>query len=310
MPRTPDKIEPDDIKDALTRSGYLLEYTSETLLRERKYWVQANAAYPDPDTGKLRELDLRAVKTAQYDPGYGHFVSCEIVMECVNNPQPLAFMTRKTEERILYRDDVKVSGYPVKIESEMVPGEWESLQSCVGMQDYHHYCHGRVATQFCCFRWVKEHKRWIALHEDSHFDSFRKLCQATDYFVDQYYKSLTFTGDDPVNIRIYYPVLVVKGELLDVRPGQDPLNPEKKHHLQYRIVASLAGEERVHQIDVVDELAFPDYLDLVERELSETAQRLQEQPSAVRASLDKIVAQVRALPPVNDSKRIRDVLTL
>jgi len=310
MSKTPDQIELDDIKDALTRSGYLLEYRSETLLRERKYWVQANAAYPDPDTGKLRELDLRAVKKSKMDPSYWHYISCEIVMECVNNPQPLALMTRKTEERVLYRDDVKVSGYPVKIESETAPGTWEPLQSYVGMQNYHHYCHGRVATQFCSFRRNKEQKRWIALHEDNHFDSFRKLCQATDYFIDQYYNGLTFTGDDPVDIRIYYPVLVVQGELLDVRPEQDSLILEKKHNLQYRMASNLDGEETVYQIDVIDELAFPAYLDLVEDELSETAKRLQEQVSTVQVSLNKIVAQVRALQLVNDTKRIRGILTL
>jgi hypothetical protein len=89
-------ISGEELRDALTRSGYLIEYRSETLLRQRKYWVQPNMVYPDPETGKPRELDLRGVKKFGANPRGREFICCDILIECVNNPQPFAFLTRNT----------------------------------------------------------------------------------------------------------------------------------------------------------------------------------------------------------------------
>jgi hypothetical protein len=53
----PLKISHDQIRDAVRRSGYLLEYRIEQVLGRYGYNVEANQAYPDPITGKSRELE-------------------------------------------------------------------------------------------------------------------------------------------------------------------------------------------------------------------------------------------------------------
>ena len=85
---------------------------------------------------------------------------------------------------------------------------------------YHHYCKGRVATQFCSFVEKKRQNanEWMATHEDSHFDSFRKLACAVDHYAAEHFKSWVFGGREPVNVEFYYPALVVQGDLLDVPP--------------------------------------------------------------------------------------------
>jgi len=60
-----DKISSEEVKDALTRSGYLLESRLEKVLRENGFYVEANSAYFDSDTAKSRALDLYAMN------GYG-----------------------------------------------------------------------------------------------------------------------------------------------------------------------------------------------------------------------------------------------
>ena len=50
-----------DATKALLRSGYLLESRLERVLTSRGYYVDANDAYPDPTTGKSRELDIMAM---------------------------------------------------------------------------------------------------------------------------------------------------------------------------------------------------------------------------------------------------------
>ncbi len=58
------KISHDQIRDALKRSGYLLEYRIEQVLGRNGYAAFPNQAYPDPITGKSRELDISAIKAA------------------------------------------------------------------------------------------------------------------------------------------------------------------------------------------------------------------------------------------------------
>ena len=45
-----DKISSEEIKDALVRSGYLLESRLEKVLRENGFYVEANSAYLDSET--------------------------------------------------------------------------------------------------------------------------------------------------------------------------------------------------------------------------------------------------------------------
>jgi len=42
------KISDNEIKEALLRSGYLLESRLEEILRKNYYYVEANSAYADP----------------------------------------------------------------------------------------------------------------------------------------------------------------------------------------------------------------------------------------------------------------------
>src|SRR3989442_424591 len=62
MPPPDALISHADAKDALLRSGYLLESRVEAALRRSDYYVQANASYQDPLTAKSREFDLFAMR--------------------------------------------------------------------------------------------------------------------------------------------------------------------------------------------------------------------------------------------------------
>jgi hypothetical protein len=85
------KITHEQARDALQRSGHLLEYRVEAVLRKRRYVVQSNQAYPDPITGKGREPDVSAIIAEQVGPdGYDYLFPVWLV-ECVNNPQQLRF---------------------------------------------------------------------------------------------------------------------------------------------------------------------------------------------------------------------------
>lgn len=68
MPEENNKITRREIRDALLRSGYLLESRVEKRLREEGAYVETNASYRDPETGKSRELDVYSLNAEKAAP--------------------------------------------------------------------------------------------------------------------------------------------------------------------------------------------------------------------------------------------------
>ncbi len=159
-----------DATKALLNSGYLLEARLEQVLAARGYYVDANDAYPDPTTGKSGELDLMAMTARRLSREYD-FVFNVLLVECVNNPQPLVLLTKKPQVGFLFHEDVRLAGLPAKLFDRRA-GRWVKLQDALHLNKFHHYCTPRVATQFCSFA-RKGGSEWMALHEGPHFDSSR-----------------------------------------------------------------------------------------------------------------------------------------
>lgn len=284
-----------EARDARLRSGYLLESRLESTLRKAGYYVEANHSYPDQDTGKSRELDLYGMSAIKAGRSERDFLFPVLLVECMNNPQPLALLTKEPQIGFLHHEDVKHAGLPVKF--PMKGGGWQSLPDYLRLDKFHHYCKGRVATQFCSFRRKKDQQQseWMALHEDTQFDCFRKLCAVTDYFLDQHFKNWRFGGPEFVNIELYYPVLIVAGELLEARPTRSSVKLSLNPHLQFRRSQFSRGEVRDYQIDVITESFFPRYLQLIEQEAKAVARRLQRRRREVRDAIGRIVRGARRL---------------
>jgi hypothetical protein len=209
------KITPDEAKEALQRSGYLIEARVAARLERSGYYVQANDAYIDPTTSKSRELDAFAIVGKKLSRNLD-FIFPSLIIECINNPQPLVLLTKDPIIGFLFHEDLKVAGLPAKI---LMPGkkkEWVALADYLHMEKYLHFCTGRIATQFCSFSLTRGNK-WIALHESPQFEAFHKLCDATDYHVRSQFLRYTPSADDSINIEFYYPLLILQGDLMEAR---------------------------------------------------------------------------------------------
>lgn len=285
-------ITREDATKALLNSGYLLESRLEQVLVARGYYVDANDAYPDPTTGKSRELDLMAITACGLSRDYD-FVFNVLLVECVNNPQPLVLLTKKPQVGFLFHEDIRLAGLPAKLFDQRT-GQWTTLQEALHLEKFHHYCTPRVATQFCSFA-KKAGSDWMALHEGPHFDSFSKLCDAVDYFQHKHFTSWRFADKESVNVEFYYPVLVVQGELLEGRVQKSGVALQAASHLQFRRTAIRRSEATPYQIDVVQEKRFPRFVAMLERELELTVKRLKARRRLVRDSVSKIVLKARRL---------------
>lgn len=80
-----------DIQTALSRTGFLLEYRVARSLRERGFDVDISRAYPDPTTGKSREIDVFANLDCQIGDA-NIIVIADLIIECKNSSSPFVLI--------------------------------------------------------------------------------------------------------------------------------------------------------------------------------------------------------------------------
>lgn len=300
------KITKSEIKDALLRSGYLLESRVETILRKNWGYVEANPTYTDPDSGKSREYDIFALYPCYAGPNRFDFLFGVLLAECINNPQPLVILTKKPLAGYLHYEDVKISGVPVKI----LDGDyWQKLPEFLGMDNYHHYCFGRVGTQFCSFVRKKGQQpaEWMATHESSHYNAFQKLCDIINDNMDKHFKKWVFSEAEVehVNIQMYYPVIILQGDLIDARETKRSVSLRSAEHLQFRRSVTVGDKELDYQIDIIQENYLQKYLSEINKEIQKTSQLLRRRHKVVRSSIDEIVAHAK---DAHSPEQIREIM--
>jgi hypothetical protein len=294
-----------EAKDALVRSGYLIESRLEQRLLSAGYYVDTNDAYPDPSTGKSRELDLSALIVNRLS-NKNDWVWNVLLIECVNNPEPLTLITKKPIVGFLFPKDVRVAGLPVKLVTKS--GRWIAIQEALNLRKFHHYHARRVATQFCSFTKKQHSTEWMAQHEGAHFESFQKLCDAVDYRQDQLFKGWKFNAVETVNIEFYYPILVVQGDLLEAQPRGTSVILKPARHLQFRRTVVRGVESVTYQIDVVTERQFPRLLSLLDAELETVGRRIKARRDVVERSIARIVTSARRLRSPDAIRRAMEQL--
>lgn len=104
------RITMDEAKAALQRSGYLIESRIAARLERDGYYVQANDAYADPSTSKSRELDLLAMSANRLSRK-DDFIFPVLLIERINNPQPLTLLTKDSVIGFLFHEDLKLGGF-------------------------------------------------------------------------------------------------------------------------------------------------------------------------------------------------------
>lgn len=292
------KITSAEAKNALLRSGYLLENRIAEIFRKRGCYVEPNDIYPDTETGKAREYDIFAMTAQKAGPNDHDFLFPIFIVECVNNPQPIAFMTKEPQVGFLHHQEVKISGLPTKIEST---NGWIRLSQFLEIEQFHHYCSGRIATQYCSFQKKKgSQNEWMAFHDDIHFGALKTLCDVVEHKIETHFNNWIFEADkkEDLNIQMYYPVLVTQGDLIEVEIKPRSIRTTKANHLQCRRSILKRGEQINYQIDVVTERFISRFIDLSEGEIAKTARLLHERHEKVREAIDFITdAALKAKSP-------------
>lgn len=290
-PRDADKISLEEMREAISRSGYLLEQRIKPKIERRGYFVETNQPYPDPQSGVSREYDISAVAGIRLYHGRMDFLLPFILCECENNALPLVFFETASPISFLFHEQVKCSGVPVKLWKE---GRWVRLSEALAFERFHHYCHGKTATQYCSF--LEKGNRWIATHLDVQHQTLTNLINALEATIEDHYSrvSLPRRGEkEPVNIQLYYPLVVVQGPLYLATETRRGLRIRKTKHVQYRREVWSANRRDTYQIDVIQESFVSGYLRMIDREIKVIGRYFVGQRDHIQHSIDKLIALAR-----------------
>jgi hypothetical protein len=251
--------------------------------------VEESASYPDPDTGQSRELDAYGLSAVCMLNETMDFAFAVLLVEGINNPQPLALLSKGVDVPVIYRDDLHVAGLPAVV-PQPKGRRWVSILEALQLESFHHYCRGAYATQFCSFQQKKSTSEWMAWHDDAHFESIRKLGDAMLFFRDSTIRGWRPGGIEAINLEFYYPVLVLQGDLLDVRRTTRGLKIRPITHGRLRRAAIHGGETISYQIDVVVESYLPELLRTIAREGRRIERYIQAHQARLRRAC-RLIAQ-------------------
>lgn len=100
---------PEQVLDALDRSGHLLEQQVASDLVGLGYSVTTGRAFIDKDEGKSREVDVYAVKWLMNDEARRVRLAVHLLVECKKTSAPFAFLTRPVPRRSRPPEEVLIT---------------------------------------------------------------------------------------------------------------------------------------------------------------------------------------------------------
>jgi hypothetical protein len=272
--------------EALQRSGYLLENRIEDYLSTNGFVCELNAAYPDPTTGKIREMDLHAYTGSHAGKC---MLLCNLLIECMNNPQPVVFMARRAGPYEFYSPEI--IGWPQEINHD---GQTVALSTFL---DDHTSDADEVATQYCSFKWKEargmQDGMWMACHDEEQFDAFRKLADEYEYYRGRAgYEPYSISN---IELNYFIPVLVLQGELFRAELVADTVKLSPSKHIRFiKRTVEKDGESKIYRIDVVTEAGFSEFVGGLGKTFGEFADHVNEHRDAIAAGFEK--ARTDSLP--------------
>jgi hypothetical protein len=275
----------DEIIEALSKSGYLLENRLEKILIRKKFVLSPNDIYPDPFENKSREIDLSATKSYIYGDEE-NIIWLDLIIECINNYQPMAFFTRPPKFENYYPyEELKIISRPDTIGNEI-------LKHYLRIHKYHHYYKGDIATQWCSFQKKKqsssEKEKWMAFHYDDFHKTFQKLCFATQYQITDYLDIFKDFTDDSIQVHMIYPIFVAQNKIYSVKTEGD-ISLSNANHIKYLKTEYVKGRFTWIRIDVVTEKFFPKLIDIIEDEFQKTSQLIEEKSDILKNEFKKVI---------------------
>ena len=295
------KITVKEIKDAIQKSGYLLEQRILPIFEKFYGPIDLNSIFLDPVSGKSREIDIKGlgVENIFNTNDLNNVLWIKLLCECENNKQPTVFFIRDYIDYELeyFCEDIALTGIPIKF---LDNDYFTSFSDFLELKKFHHYCKGGISTQYCTFqqKQKKGKNKWMALHSDEQHNTFDSLLKALDYEIEEDFKSYVLPGspeEESINITIYYPLLILQQDLYSAFIKGKNFILKKSKHIQFRkqYHSTYSKKIKTYQIDVITEDYLPKYLEIIDKEVTKIKNKIKRKKDEVSQSINQIVKDIK-----------------
>jgi hypothetical protein len=257
-----DIIDENQIKNAISRSGYLLEGRIIKKLAENDYYLTPSERYSDPKTGIDREIDIIGLspivknKISSVELRVNH----ELIIECTNNPQPIVFFTIGGEEKLLSSHSPCTS-WCTDGDSQII----KKLRDVPIFELTHsgnYFLNGIPSVQYCSFIQKKGTKEWMALHPDDVHSMMTKFKDYLEQRIASYESFYSTEKDNKFRHILFRMVWVTTSDLYLASEINGEVRLTKRDLAFYLHKFSHKNQTRDIIIDVVTENHFSNYLEL------------------------------------------------
>ena len=301
------RITNPEIKEAISRSGYLIEQRVTKVFSENGYFVIPNQTYLDPLSGKTREIDMQADSEAlpASRDAWVTGIHWSICCECENNEQPVVFFPFEPLSPKSFSALVKCVGIPLKIWRD---GKYIDLLSFLPFYKFHHYCKGNIATQYCSFTKPRGSSKWIATHLEEQHDTFNSLVLAIEDQINQFYSKGWVPPKDnevePILWMFKYPLIVLGGGLMKAHVGKRGLAVRNVKHIKFAKSLYLSGEMINYLIDIIAEDYLSEFLSIVGAEMEKMQRLLVRHKKIITQSVNRIAEGAKTAKIADSYKKI------
>ncbi len=272
MTKDTPRIPEDKMKEAVNRSGYLLEQRVEDVLKENGFQINYENYFRDDITDKIREIDVVASEDLssqklghQLRTGRHSYLNYRLICECKNNFQPLVFFRQKDFKKKEFIESSQMIIHEVWPNAETsisLSDEDKFVESPYFTMSNHYYSNEILSNQYCTFQ-LKSNDKWEANHSEDQNNIFSTLIKASlahkkklkDEFKD------IDSNECEYKASFIFPIIIYQGDLYitnDSKNGDVEL--DKIDHLVYLIHYKDKSSERMFAIDVITESYLPELI--------------------------------------------------
>lgn len=285
-------------KEAIERSGYLMEQKIAKVLKQENFIVLPNYSFQDIETGSSKEIDIIAILFDDIltdDGYYMGYIYFYLVLE-VKNIKPVICFTQ------YYTYDLgsifhHYSGVPKLIWTKR--NKSKGLLDFLEVKKFHHYYNfDRIATQFCTIKRIKSGvKELIASHHFGHNRNLYNelvlpLIKVIEFEKEQNKDILAYCQNGPINLTFYYPITVVN-EIIECNVSKKEPEYKKVNNINFIRRYESKKISGIYKIDICDEKGLENIIKTIKNEFMITKKHIENNSNGYVNSASKEIENKR-----------------
>jgi hypothetical protein len=278
------RITEDAMKDAVNRSGYLLEQRVEDVLKQEQFQINYDNYFRDDVTDKIREIDVVATEDLssqklghQLRNGRNSYFNYRLICECKNNYQPLVFFRQKEFKKQEFIESSQMIINDVWPYPEISTFPYDSnkfIESPYFTMNDHYYSNEVLSNQYCTFQ-LKATEKWEANHSEEQNNIFITLIKASLVHIEKLkeeFRNIDYEECDH-KASFVFPIIVYQGDLyITSEKNNGNIELEKINHLVYLIHYKVESSERMFAIDIINESYLPELIKKIKNQANKFSQ--------------------------------------